>query len=359
MSTTTRYTARILSAILTLALQFTSGVTPIFAAELNNQLLTARPAEFAVNSAVVPEEGIPHEAILPLLERIDELESFSQEERLLLYKYLNIGYNEEEAAAEEAKADAAFYSEFQELPDSTRSELKILKMDHENKAYTSLSDEEKAVFYEYLKIAEDKQANADSVFVQLSASGKSLFDSMLTVQLVADGLFTLAEAQLLTSHYPERAARDKEVDSFRAFTENFKKPVSVSGASMVEAKPQFAVSDETAKLRSAKAAYLNENAFANAKSLFLNGTPAADIIAAYSVAATMNLSPADLLIDRTVGGNVVTTAPGGLSSATGALTATAEENNFLSLFPVKLAPVRAQLSSAAMQMSGQKDYINQ
>lgn len=41
-----------------------------------------------------------------LLERIDELESFSQEERLLLYKYLNIGYNEEEAAAEEAKADA-------------------------------------------------------------------------------------------------------------------------------------------------------------------------------------------------------------------------------------------------------------
>lgn len=40
MSTTTRYTARILSAILTLALQFTSGVTPIFAAELNNQLLT-------------------------------------------------------------------------------------------------------------------------------------------------------------------------------------------------------------------------------------------------------------------------------------------------------------------------------
>ena len=147
MSTITRYTSRILSAMLTIALLFTSGVTPIFAAELNNQLQAMRSAKSTVNSAVIPEGEMPHEAILPLLDRIDEYETFTQEERLLLYKYLDIGYDETEAAALEAKVNAEFYNAFEALPKLAKAEIKILQMDDEKKVFSSLSNEEKEIFY--------------------------------------------------------------------------------------------------------------------------------------------------------------------------------------------------------------------
>ena len=111
MSTTTRFMARILSALLTVTLLFTSGVTPIFAAEINNQLLTARPFEFAANAAdAIKEDEIPYETIKALLERIDEYETFTRDERALLYQYLNIGYDEEEAQFATAKAETAFFA---------------------------------------------------------------------------------------------------------------------------------------------------------------------------------------------------------------------------------------------------------
>lgn len=197
MSMITRHTTRLLSTIMIIALLFTSGVTPIFAEEITNQRITARPEILAVDASAALDEEVSEETLLALLERIDDYAQFTFEERLMLYRYFSIGYDEEEAAAEEAKANTTFYAEFQSLPASTRSEIQILKMDNEGKSYADLSDEEKAVFYDYLKIAADKQNAADAVFAQLSAQGSTLFDSMLLVQTIADGLFTLEEAQAI------------------------------------------------------------------------------------------------------------------------------------------------------------------
>ena len=353
MSKITRYTSRILSAVLVIALLFTSGTTLIFAEEINYSLRTARPDVFAVDSVGSEATDNSDEAVLALLERIDEYETFTQNERRLLFQKLSIGYDEDEAAVAEAKADTEFYSAFEALPASTRSELKILKMDNEEKAFSDLQEEEKAVFYEYLNIAEEKRENFDSVLTQLSASGKSLFDSMLTAQMLADGLFSLAEAQKLTVLYPERADRDRQVDSFRAFTENFAKPDSVKNSSMVNAESRFAESEETVQLRASKAAYLNEQAFANAKQMLLNGTLAEDIIAAFSVAAVLNLSPNDLVIDRSEE-KLDLSASLSADKTVSLVDMTEEEEKFLSIFPVNLVSVRGQLNTSSALMSNQK-----
>ncbi len=333
---------RILSTILVFALLFTSSVTPIFAAELISAGERASIAGIAATPTPLDTDELPHADVLALLVRLDDYDSFTEAERAVLYTYVGIGYDETRAAADEARVQAALYAELERLPQSLRTELRVLSYEEAGRSFADLTPLEKQELYDYLQIADEQYAAADALFAELAQTEEGLFAQMLLVETVSDGYFTLDEARALTARYPNRAERDAEIGAFRAFAASLAMPSSVTAARLRAAAMPAAAS----ALRTEKAAYLSASAFLRAKEMLLAGSRAEEIRAAYAVAATLSLDPDDLLIAHSLTATDTVTPIGGMGTSL-ETSLSAEETALLALYPVKLSPVREKLSTTA------------
>ena len=74
-----------------------------------------------------------------------------------------------------------------------------------------------------------------------------------------------------------------------SFAAHFEKAASITESSLVNSQNTFAASAKIEQLREEKAEYLTEQAFAQAKQLFMSGVSTGRIRAAYSVGAALAL----------------------------------------------------------------------
>ena len=335
---------RILSAVLCAALLLTSGTVSVLATTMpamiqeyagsNLTASAALPANMAAGSNNVQltedAEG--------LLSNLKSFDTFTDEEKQTVLSVLLPGYNvtETEEAAEQAKA--AIIRDFEKMPEEAQAELKIYSYKQVGKTFSALGETELTTLYSYLDIRSDAREMAAKLLRTLEREGTNLFDSMLLLQIAADGLFTIDEAKVLLKQYNSRMERDSEINSFREFTVNFKKPVSVTSASLVTEKNVFSASESVEQLRKEKADYLDEKAFTHAKQLFLNGVSVEKIRAAYSVGAVLEMSPDSLVLKDS---NTIL----GTSITMGGVVTPILSSEFRKTFPVNLEAAETKLRS--------------
>lgn len=278
-----------------------------------------------------PIEMNPHGLDLKsLIFRLKEYDSFTEEEKAAVLAFFHMETDpEQKKQAEEQEARMQEYLD--SLPEPRRSEAKIANMTEKGKNFSALSKAEKAVITGYLHRNEKELA---PMFAALEAQGYTLFDCVLIAEITEDDLFTVEEAVTLYELYDERPERDQNIIGFQAFARSFEQEES----GRLETRQMSAAQIKAEGLRKSKAAYISAEALENAKQLLLAGYTAKEIRAAYSVAATYDLNPMDLICseeDRT------------------AVSAKGEERAFLNVYPVALRSVKTELISKQASLLGE------
>ena len=293
---------RIVSFLLTVAMLTTTTAFNVLAEEVVDTLekttLDASTVSDGSNAAEVTAGTLDQTSssisLKDILLRANDFENFTEEEKKFIRKLdgMDAPANAKEIAQEQAEKWEEYLDS---LPELARYETEVAVLSDAGKTFSELTDYEKERISQYLKCDVN---TLDSRFAKAHAANYNLQDSMYIVQISVDDVFTIEEALQLFKMYKNRMERDQNVVSFKAFAKCFdiaksdKSQVKEIDAELLEMQVK------RQEIREAKEKYIDKDALAVAKTMFLDGNTVKEIKAAFAVAATFNLDPKELIISK-------------------------------------------------------------
>ena len=342
--------SRTVSLLLTAAMLMTTPTFSVFAEEItayaeidttdtpltvsNEEKVATEEAEAMDNLSEFAEGNVPADEsdemtpeLMALLLRSQEYDTFTDEEKRMVQAFFHMAPDEEEL--QKAFDDQQrIQEEIASMPEKFRYENKVLEFQSANRTFSDLNAYEQTLVLQYSAFPD----NIDEAFRYFEKEGLDIYESALAAEIMVDQLFDAEESLQIFRLYDSRVEREKNVLGFKEFSKAFLGTERIDESAMQAADP---LTIRHAMLREQKAEYVSPAAFRKAKDMFLQGYSAQEIRAAYSVAATYNLAPEDLLIDREK-------APSTLSE---------EEQCFFAVYPVNVAAVQELMRSTDLQSS--------
>lgn len=293
---------RIVSFLLTVAMLTTTTAFNVLAEEVVDTLekttLDASTVSDGSNAAEVTtgtlDQASSSISLKDILLRANNFENFTEEEKEFIRKLdgMDAPANAKEIAQEQAEKWEEYLDS---LPELARYETEVAVLSDAGKTFSELTDYEKERISQYLKCDVN---TLDSRFAKAHAANYNLQDSMYIVQISVDDVFTIEEALQLFKMYENRMERDQNVVSFKAFAKCF----NIAKSDMSQVKEIDAelleMQVKRQEIREAKEKYIDKDALAVAKTMFLDGNAVKEIKAAFAVAATFNLDPKELIISK-------------------------------------------------------------